>query len=161
MGKKYKIGKKTMEQNSYVYTLELTEQQARKLSYACDYFSRIICGQDFILQELLEAAWEKRCKEATGKMMDEEWDGGWFAMRQDAEDICYQIKKRFWNLAKNQLHGIRYDDTADILYDLHRVIRHQLWKDNPNRSSMTVDAEKPFYAIGKEPLAVIKRKEVE
>lgn len=143
-------------ENKHIYNLQLTRRQARILSYACDRFSRLICGQDWTYQELMEEAWEKRCKEAVGGHgMDKEWDGGWYKMRQDAEDICKQIKKRFWNLGWRELNGIHYDDTADILFDLHRVIRHQLWLDNPNRLNITVDSENPSSSIGSEPLAKI------
>ena len=73
--------------NKPVYRLELTERQAKLLSYACDQFSRLICGQDIAFQDLMEAAWEKRCKEAVGGHgMDKEWDGGWYNMRHDAEE---------------------------------------------------------------------------
>lgn len=54
-----------------VYTLEMTERQAQLLSYACDVFSRLICGQDMEFRELMEDAWGKRCKEATGNGMCE------------------------------------------------------------------------------------------
>ena len=53
------------------YLLELTERQARLLSYVCDQFPRLIQGQGMAYQELFEAAWEKRCKKAVGKGMDD------------------------------------------------------------------------------------------
>ena len=140
------------------YTITLTERQAKLLSYACDRFSRLICGQDGSYQDLMEEAWEKRCKEATGNFMNDEWDGGWSNMRQDAEAICKYIKKRFWGLDWNSLYGVKYDDTADILFDLHQVIRHQLWLDRPEseKSHITVDAS-PAMRFGSEPLAEITK----
>lgn len=146
------------KKNKPIYTLRLTERQAKLLSYACDQFSRLICGQDWSYQNLFEEAWEKRCKEATGNLMDNEWDGGWHAMRQDAEAICKQIKKRFWGLDWNSLYGVKYDDTADILFDLHQVIRHQLWIDRPEseKSHITVDAGEAM-RFGSESLAEIKK----
>lgn len=145
-----------MEKKEHIYELKLTAKQARLLSYACDRLSRIICGQDWTYREFMEDAWEKRCKEATGSFMDKEWDGGWRKMREDAEAICKQIKKRFWGLESNALNGINYDDAADILFDLHCVIRHQLWLDRPDdeKSTITVDA---YHAtrVGSEPLALI------
>ena len=90
-------------------------------------------------------------------MMDKEWDGGWDKMRADAEAICKQIKKRFWGCETNAMYGIRYSDTADILFDLYRVIRHQLWSDNPNRLNYTVDSENPIYSIGTQPLSIISK----
>lgn len=152
--------KHTKTENKHVYQLELTERQAELLNYACDRLSRIICGQDWTYQEFMEEAWEKRCKEATGEIMDKEWDGGWYAMRADAEAWCKQIKKRFWNLESNALYGIHYDDVADILFSLHTVIRHQLWKDRPGeKSRMTVDSDEPT-KVGSEPLATIRRTDV-
>lgn len=141
------------------YLLELTERQARLLSYVCDQFPRLIQGQGMAYQELFEAAWEKRCKEAVGKGMDDKWEGGWHNMRHDAEDICTLIKRRFWNCGYGAQYGIYYDETADIIWDIHRVIRHQLWQENPDRSQWTVDAENPTSAIGNEPLAKISSKE--
>ena len=146
------------KENKHIYTLRLTERQAKLLSYACDQFSRLICGQDWSYQNLMEEAWEKRCKEATGNFMNDEWDGGWHAMRHDAEAICKQIKKRFWGLDWNSLYGVKYDDTADILFDLHQVIRYQLWLDRPEseKSHITVDAS-PAMRFGSEPLAEITK----
>lgn len=147
------------DNNKLVYRLELTERQAKLLSYACDQFSRLICGQDMAFQDLMEAAWEKRCKEAVGGHgMDKEWDGGWYNMRHDAEEICQNIKKRFWGLGRQTLYGVYYDETADILFDIHCVIRHQLWLDKPdeNKSTMTVDASEAMQ-FGKEPLAKIEK----
>ena len=105
---------------------------------------------------MMEAAWEKRCKDATGKMMDNEWDGGWSQMREDAERMCREMKKRFWGLEPNALYGVHYDNNGDTLWDIHQVIRHQLWKDNPNRQQFTVDADEA-HQFGDEPLAYIKR----
>lgn len=151
-----------MKKNELIYSLQLTKRQAELLSWACDRLSRIIQGQDWTYQEFFEEAWEKRCKEATGQMMDKEWDGGWHNMRSDAEKLAQQIKKRFWGLDARTLNGIHYDDSADILFSVHQVVRHQLWLDRPEneRSTATVDA---FEAMryGSEPLAKIERIDIE
>ena len=140
------------------YQITLTKRQVQLLSYACDQFSRLICGQDWAFKELMEAAWERRCKEATGKMIDKEWEGGWGYMHFEAEDLCKYIKKRFWGLEGNALNGIHYDQTADILFDIHQVLRHQLWLDRPDedKSTVTVDASEAM-CVGEEPLINIKR----
>lgn len=144
------------KESKRIYRLEMTERQAKLISYVCDRFSRLICGQDWVYQELMEEAWEKRCKEAVGGHgMDNEWDGGWYNMRHDAEEICKQIKKRFWGLERNALYGIHYDDTADILFDIHCVLRYQIWLDG-DRSFHGVDSDEPL-AVGGEPLARIER----
>lgn len=147
--------KKTKEPK-HIYQLELTERQAKLLSWACDTIARIIEGQDRTYQDMMEAAWEKRCKEATGKMMDDEWDGGWYNMRHDAERMSQEMKRRFWGLEPNALNGVFYDKDGDTLLDIHQVIRHQLWQDNPNHQLYTVDAAEA-HRFGDEPLANIKR----
>lgn len=152
------MSKKKENKSERIYTLRLTEKQVRVLSYACDRFSRLICGQDWTFQELMEEAWEKRCKKATGKMMDEKWNGGWQNMRSEAENICHEVKRRFWGLEQNTMFGVGYDDTADILYDVYQVLRHQLWLDRPDseKSTITVDASEAI-RFGSEPLAHIER----
>lgn len=147
--------KRTTEQT---YQITLTKRQVQLLSYVCDRFSRLICGQDWSFQELMEAAWERRCKEATGKMMDKEWEGGWGDMRAEADDLCKYIKKRFWGLESHSLYGIHYDQTADILWDVNQVLRHQLWLDKPDedKSTVTVDASEAM-RVGDEPLITIKK----
>ena len=147
-----------MEKEKYTYTLHLTERQAELLSWACDRIARIIEGQDWTYQEFLEQAWEKRAKEATGNSMDKEWDGGWSNMRCDAEEICKKIKRRFWGLDASAMYGVYYDECADILWDIHQVIRHQLWLDRPEegKSHITVDSDEAMQ-FGKEPLVKIEK----
>lgn len=135
------------------YIIEMNERQARLLSYVCDTFPRLICGQDHVYQDLFERAWEKRCKKATGKMMDDEFEGGWQKMREDAEAFCKEIKRRFWDLPPNASQGVKYDETADIIWDIHATLRYYIWLNdtNPNKSKITVDAF-PHSQIGSEPL---------
>jgi hypothetical protein len=137
------------------YTIKLTKRQLQLLSYACDRMSRLIEGQDWVYQELMEQAWEKRCKEAVGGHgMDKEWDGGWYKMREDAEDISKKIKKRFWGCEPNQMYGIKYDSVSDTLYDMHQVMRHQLWLDS-DRQFIGVDSSEAMQ-ISDEPLIKIE-----
>lgn len=138
------------------YALHLTKRQVRLLSEACNTMARLRCGQDFIMREMMEEAWERRSKKVTGKPMSKTFEGGWAAMRDDAEAIAKTIKKRFWGLDGNAIYGIYFDKVADVLYDLHQVLRHQLWLDSGDRSNMTVDADTPMH-IGNEPLAIIER----
>ena len=139
------------------YIIEMNERQARLLSYVCDTFPRLICGQDRVYQDLFEEAWEKRCKKATGKMIDDEFEGGWQKMREDAETFCKEIKRRFWDLAPNANYGIHYNEMADIIFDIHQCIRHELWL-NGDRKYHTVDSY-PAHQWGKEPLAKVTSKD--
>lgn len=94
-------------------------------------------------------------------MMDDEFEGGWDKMREDAETFCKEIKKRFWDLAPNANYGIYYDDSADILWDIHQCLRFELWKNYPEpKSHITVDAS-PATQFGNEPLCKVTSKEEE
>ena len=141
------------------YTIEVNERQAQLLAWALNTFPRLIEGQSHAYQDLLESAWEKRCKEATGRMMDDEFEGGWQKMREDAETFCKEIKKRFWGLASNAEYGIHYDESADILWDIYQALRYELWKNRPEpKSYMTVDAF-PATRFGEEPLCTVTSKD--
>ena len=141
------------------YIIELNERQARLLSWALNTFPRLIEGQSHAFQDLMESAWERRCKKATGKMMDEEFEGGWSNMREDAETFCKEIKKRFWDLDPNAEYGIHYDDSADILWDIYQCLRFELWKNLPEpKPHYTVDAS-PATQFGDEPLCKVTSKE--
>lgn len=140
------------------YIIEMNERQARLLSWVCDTFPRLIEGQGHAYQDLFESAWEKRCKKATGKMMDDEFEGGWQKMREDAETFCKEIKRRFWDLAPNANWGVHYDDTADIIWDMYQALRHELWKNQPEPKNYTVDAF-PAHQFGSEPLIKVTSKD--
>lgn len=144
------------------YIIEMNERQAQLLSWVCDTFPRLIEGQVHAYQDLFESAWEKRCKEATGKMMDDEFEGGWDKMREDAENFCKEIKRRFWDLTPNADYGVHYDDTSDIIWDMHTALRYCIWLNdpNPNKSKITVDAFPPCQ-FGSEPLIKVNVKDDE
>lgn len=151
-----------MNKEEKVYNIQVTEKQLRILSATCNAYMRLICGQSMDLAELMESAWEKHCKKATDKMIDEEWNGGWSKAREDAETYAQAIRDRFWFCKPGSLYGLGYDETADMLYDIHQVLRHQLYLDLPEneRAEMkwTVLADPPMQ-FGKEPLPVVTRKE--
>lgn len=149
------MSKKEKEINKHIYNLQLTKRQAELLSYACDQFMRCIQGQPEAFQQLMEDAWEVRCKESTGERMNNEWNGGWWNMRHQAERLSRLATKWFWGC--RQGHGIHYDDAADIFFDIHRVLRHQFYKDRGDTSKAFVDSENPTSPIGSEPLAIISR----
>lgn len=134
------------------YIIEMNERQARLLSRTCEQMCRLICGQDNAYRDLFEAAIWKRRKELTKDESN--------TLATEAEELAVDIKTKFWGLSESAYHGIHYDDTADILWDIYTTIRYQLWQDNPdpNKSKWTVDAF-PASQIGSEPLAVIKIKE--
>jgi len=150
--------KKQKQKEEKKYLIEVTEKQLMVLNQTCNSYMRLICGQSMDLVDLMENAWEKRCKRATGNAMDEHWEGGWSNARAEAEAYAQNIRSRFWDCAPNTQNGLRYDDTADILYDLHQVFRNRIYKDMPKeereQAKWTVMADPPMQ-FGSEPLAVV------
>lgn len=61
MIQKYKYNKMEKNQN-HIYSLKVTERQAKLLSWACDTIARLIEGQDFFYQQLFETAWKNAAK---------------------------------------------------------------------------------------------------
>lgn len=139
------------------YKIEVNEKQLRALSMVCDRYSRLICGQlDFSVQECCEEAWERRNK--TPEHPHGIGSQGWYDMRREVERHLDELKLLCWDCDRIASYGVGYNEYADMLYDMHQVIRHQLWLDNPDRSDITVDASSAM-ASGKEELIKVERLE--
>lgn len=144
------MSNRTEKEDSKQFTITLSERQLRLLAYACRVTDRLIIGQlDFSLQECCEAAFEKlhKGKEA-GKIGSNEW----YAMRFEVEEAMHKLRKLCWGVEHNQDHGIGFDETADILFDMQKVIEHSLWleEDPKKRSNITNDAFEHRSPIGDE-----------
>ena len=139
--------------------LTLTEKQSQILEKVCDAYCRLICGQPREIEELMMAAWEKRCKKETGKLMDDIWDGGWDIAQSQAKLFSDEMRMKFWGCPRSTMYGLGYDETADILYDLYQVLRHERYLNMSEKDQqqlrMTVLADKPMQ-FSSEPLAEIK-----
>ena len=95
------------------YKLTLTEEQARVVSVACEFFARIKMGQfaEIPYHLMMEQPMEDSCCD-----------------RRDASEF-YLFKAR--EFIYPELHGSwhsygvgRFDD-ADMAFDVHQVLRHQ------------------------------------
>ena len=139
-----------MEHNDKQFTITLNERQLRLLAYACRVTDRLIIGQlNFSLQECCEAAFEKLYKgKEAGKIGSYEW----YAMRFEVEAAMHKLRQLCWGLEYGEENGLGYDETADILFDMQKVIEHALWleKDPKNRSNWTNDAFEHTSPIGDE-----------
>ena len=122
------------------FTITLSERQLRLLAYACRVTDRLIIGQlDFSLKECCEAAYEKLYK---GKEAGEVGSDEWHAMRFEVEEAIRRLRKLCWGVEYGEENGLGYDSTADILFDMQKVIEHALWleEDPEKRSNWTNDA---------------------
>ena len=144
------MSNRTEKEKSEQFTITLSERQLRLLAYACRVTDRLIIGQlDFSLQECCESAFEKLHKnDGKGKISGDEWNFMRFMVTQSIQTL----RKLCWGVDYGVNHGIGYDNTADILFDMQKVIEHALWleKDPKKRSNWTNDAFEHTSPIGNE-----------
>lgn len=57
----------------------------------------------------------------------------------DARNLLY-FDTEFTYSGHWGIYNDKVDDTCRQAYDLHQIIRHEFWKENPNRSNITVDS---------------------
>lgn len=143
--------------NDKQFTITLNERQLRLLAYACRVTDRLIIGQlDFSLQECCESAFEKLHKnDGKGKIGGDEWK----FMRFEVEEAIRRLRKLCWGVEYGEDHGIYYDETADTLFDMQKVIEHALWleQDPKKRSNITNDAFEHTSPIGDEKNIKVKK----
>ena len=129
-----------MDNGNKQFSITLNERQLRLLAYACRVTDRLIIGQlNFSLQECCEAAFEKLHKnDGKGEIGGDEWN----SMRFMVEKSMDILRKLCWDVEGGQNHGIYFDETADILFDMQMTMEHALWleKDPAKRSNWTNDA---------------------
>lgn len=130
------------------------------LDMACECTARTIQGQlENSIQDFCEEAWAIRHKteEHPHGVGGEEW----YAMRHSLESLLAQIKKLCWGLDGGWYNGIGYDDTADVLWDMHKACEHARYLAMPpeKQESMryTVMADS-LVAWGKEPVMEVEEK---
>ena len=140
----------TSQKKSKQFTITLNERQLELLAYACRITDRLIIGQlDFSLQECCETAFYKLHKD------DKQYDIGsseWYKMQAEVKEAINKLRKLCWGVDYNQNYGIHYDDAADILFDMQKVIEHALWleEDPKKRCKYTNDAFEHTVTFGKE-----------
>ena len=136
--------------NDKQFTITLNERQLKLLAYACRVTNRLIIGQlDFSLQECCESAFEKLHKDDKAyEIGSDEWNLMLFKVTGTME----VLRKMCWGVEYGQNHGIGYDETADTLFDMQKVMEHALWleEDPKKRSNWTNDAFEHTSPIGDE-----------
>jgi hypothetical protein len=132
-----------------LYSMELTKRQLDLLSTACDCQSRNICGQlDAGLGDIIEAGIQRTYTTADFDTRHN--------IRETVEMKLYEIKSLVWDLGPGTNMGIHYDDKSDVLFDIHQVIRHFLWKIRPEPKTSCCLSASPAHQWGSEPLVIIK-----
>lgn len=124
-------------------TLTVSEEQLRLIQRALDLYLRIGIGQFGEIKD--HPTFQKHlCKECEvdGKTDYERYH----STRDMANNFLFQARNILYNdssIGKNGSWGIHHpnvDDSCRDAYDLIQVIRHEFWKQNPERSDLTVDS---------------------
>ena len=151
------MNNKAKKEESKQFTITLNERQLRLLAYACRVTDRLIIGQlDFSLQECCESAFEKLHKnDGKGKIGGDEWNFMRFIVTQSIQTL----RKLCWGVDYGMNHGLGYDNTADILFDMQKVMEHALWleEDPDKRSDWTNDAFEHTNNFGSEKNIKVKK----
>lgn len=151
------MNNKAEKEDSKQFTITLNERQLRILAYACRVTDRLIIGQlNFSLQECCEEAFKKLHKnDEAGKIGSDMWH----TMRYVVEKSMDMLRKLCWGAEHNEDHGIGYDEDADILFDMQKVIEHALWleQDPKKRSNITNDAFEHTRPFGNERNIKVKK----
>lgn len=140
------------------YTIELTKEQLEGIVNACWVYDRLILGQlGLPLAEVCLDAWNKRYAGNHPTWMRKKF--------RETSDIVakhiQELQELCWGLKKGEYNGVGYDEDADMLFDIQKVIEHSLWLEKPDdeKNYSTNDAFPPKQC-GEEPLITIKSKEL-
>lgn len=132
-----------------MYNLKISKKQAKVISKALDFYSRIGCGQ--MSEVLWHPSVAKKMWVKNDKLTENQYN------HKVVGQLLDNIKKIIWNYDPNEHGGINMADENDkVSYDLHQVIRHKLAWDKEPKGGMTVDFHKPMQYSEEEKLAEIK-----
>ena len=127
------------------YIIKVSANQMRIIQNALEYFFRVRMGQFFDLAH--DIAFEGFNYK---NHLDEE-----FSERAERRIAAETLFDKGYLAATGGEWRIKTPDVENAI-DIWHVIRHQRWKDNPNRSDCTMDACEPFQIAG-EPLCTVER----
>lgn len=123
-----------MGENETTYILELTNEQAKCVKTACEFYARMRFGQ---FQEL---PWD---------MLDVCAHD--FCERRDAaEKLLFDARKYIFPELKGREHsyGVGHDYRADSAWEIYEAVRYAIaWHENPDGGG-TVDYDTPMHFSG-------------
>jgi hypothetical protein len=125
-------------------TLKVSEEQLRLIQHALDFYSRVGIGQFNVIKEhpTFERHLYNEFKDKDGKTDY----GKYHSVRDEIDTTLNVARNMLYNdssIGKNGswgIHNPKVDDSCRDAYDLIQVIRHEFWKQDPNKSSITVDS---------------------
>ena len=139
-------------------TVTLNNAQLRTIQAALDMYSRIGIGQFTVIKD--HPTFEKHLHK---ELVDEDGKTD-YSMFHKFREIADEALIEARNLLINELdkgtnanwgiHHQSVDETCREAYDIIQVIRHEFWKQNENRSNITVDSSVHLISVGTENIKV-------
>lgn len=128
-------------------TLEMTEDTARILNTALEFYVRGLIGQmGYLVDEIAYGIpWERQIpKDKNDPGRDDAIDR-WVAMRENAQKAADKVKAElFPEIGSFGSYGVGSHRASDIAWQTHEVIRHALaWHDHPE-GGITVNFDSPM-----------------
>jgi hypothetical protein len=113
----------TMEiKNSDIYTIELTEDHLKLISLACEFTSKFING------DITTIHWPYPALNHKEMSLDSKRFEEWIDRRNQIDEHMKEVKRIGWNLKPTASNGKDYNRESSILFEAHRVFRHELRK---------------------------------
>ena len=134
------------------YKLTVSENQLRVLMIALESYFRTRMGQFIDLADDLAFCGYEYGQPHNGKQEDD------FTRRIHRRDSCKDLMDHAFSIAQPRITANGYYPKTPHMIsaiDAWRVIRHQFWKEKPNKSKWTTDADEPYQQSG-EPLIKIE-----
>ena len=121
------------------YKLELTEDQAKILSAACELYYRTGLGQ---FNHMVEFCMDREFYNRKEKMSDEEFNN-WIDRRDKAEDLVYAAREYIYPELQGRGHsyGIGHNMDDNTVWNIHQVLRY--YAGNDERKPFAVYGELP------------------
>lgn len=138
--------------NDNFSSVAISSEELQLLSYICNTIMRFYCGQTFTMVDTLMNCWMRFHNDNTEE---------YYRVREEVKYDVELLHMLCWNQNVSENYGIHYNETVDILFDMHQVFRHALWKDLPEdkRRFFTVDSDEPKQSSDILLLSINKEKE--
>ena len=113
--------------NETKYNLEITQEQAKIISYACDLYCRVSLGQ---FDRIVEFCMEKEFFDGTCTI-DEKTFPEWLERKKKAYDLMLQVRQNLFPelYGNGKSYGIGKDTNANTAYNVHQVLRYYTGND--------------------------------
>lgn len=124
-------------------TLKVSEDQLRLIQKALDFYLRVGIGQFNEIKN--HPTFERHLREEF-KVEGKTDYNRLHSVRETVDDTLNVARNMLYNessMSKNGgwgIHNPKVDDSCRDAFDLVQVIRHEFWKNDPDRSDVTVDS---------------------